>query len=208
MPTINYSRNLVFILFLFLIGTSSLFSQEKHARSGMIATTNNLTSFRSSELKNLEDWKKYNDPRYYSHPDFGRLPENAPCENCVEVLEKRTIDERYFINLNDTKEFFMQRALGDLHYQVNGEWVTIDPSLKPVSGTRYESAYLTDQPAIDFAAARTELKTAGGTLRFNNWKLIVVQNGIEASQYTADWSDYTVGSDGAMIHHDFAVIDG
>lgn len=207
MPTTNYSRNLVFILFLFFIGTTSLFGQEKQAKAGMIATANNLTSFPVSELKNPDEWRKYNDPKYYSHPDFGRLPKNAPCENCVEVLEKRTVDERYFINLNDTKEFFMQRALGDLHHLVNGEWVTIDPSLRPVSATRYESAYLPDQSAIDFAAERTELKTANGTLRFNNWKLIVVQNGTEVNQYTADWSDYTVGSDGAMIHHVFPGID-
>ncbi len=207
MPTTNYSRNLVFILFLFFIGTTPLFGQEKYAQAGMIATTNNLTSFRVSELKNLDEWRKYNDSKYYSHPDFGRLPENAPCDNCVEVLEKRTVDERYFINLNDPKEFFMQRALGDLHYSVNGEWVTIDPSLHPVSAARYESCYLPDQPAIDFASERTELKTANGTLRFNNWKLIVVQDGTEINQFTANWSDYTVGSDGAMIHHIFPGID-
>ncbi|WP_294673254.1 PKD domain-containing protein [uncultured Fluviicola sp.] len=207
MPTTNYSRNLVFILFLFFIGTTPLFGQEKYAKAGMIATANNLTSFPASELKSLDEWRKYNDPKYYSHPDFGRLPKNTPCENCVEVLEKRTVDERYFINLNDTKEFFMQRALGDLHYSVNGEWVTIDPSLHPVSATRYESAYLPDQPAIDFAAGRTELKNANGTLRFNNWKLIVVQNGMEVNQYSANWSDYTVGEDGAMIHHVFPGID-
>ncbi|WP_343636512.1 PKD domain-containing protein [Fluviicola sp.] len=207
MPTINYSGNRVFILLLLLVGMTPLFAQEKHAQSGMIATTNNLTSFPVSESRHLDDWKKYNDPRYYSHPDFGKLPENAPCENCVEVLEKRTVDERYFIDLNDTHQFYLQRALGDLHHQVNGDWVTIDPTLRPVSGTRYESAYLPDQPIIDFAAARTELKMANGTLRFNQWKLIVIQNGTEARKYTADWSDYTVGTDGAMIHHIFPGID-
>ncbi|MGV3609904.1 MAG: PKD domain-containing protein [Fluviicola sp.] len=189
------------------MGITPLFGQEKHAQAGMTAGTKNLTSFRVSETKNLEAWRTHNDPSYYAHPDFGKLPENAPCENCIEVLEKRTIDERYFINLEDTREFYSQRALGDLHQFINGEWVTIEPALHPVSGTRYESGYLSDQPVIDFGDVRTELKTANGTLFFNNWKLIVVQNGIETSQLTANWSDYTVGSDGAMIHSVFPGID-
>jgi gliding motility-associated-like protein len=207
MPTTNYSRNLVFLSFFFLMGITPLFAQEKHAQAGMTAGTNNLTSFRVSETKNLEAWRTHNDPSYYAHPDFGKLPENAPCTNCVEVLEKRTIDERYFVNVDDTHEFYTQKALGDLHQFVNGEWLTIDPALHPVSGTRYESGYLLDQPAIDFSTARTELKTTNGTLRFNNWKLIVVQNGVETNQFTPDWSNYTVGSDGAMIHNIFPGID-
>ncbi|TSJ42483.1 gliding motility-associated C-terminal domain-containing protein [Fluviicola chungangensis] len=207
MLTTNYSRNCVSVLFFFLVGIASLYGQEKHAQSGMTAVEKNLTSFPVSEIRNIEAWRKYNDPGYYSHPNFGKLPENAPCENCIEVLEKRTVDERYFINLEDTHEFYSQKALGDLHERIDGAWVTIEPALHPVSGTRYESGYLSDQPVIDFSAARTELKTANGTLFFNNWKLIVVQNGAESSQLTANWSDYTVGSDGTLIHNVFPGID-
>ncbi len=168
---------------------------------------NRLDGFVIREVTNLESWKKLNDPKYYSHPEFGKLPENAPCDSCVEVLEKRTIDERYFVNAYDNSEFYTQKALGDLHQFINGEWITIEHELHAVSGTRYESGYLLDQAIIDFSTARTELKTPNGTLRFNNWKLIVIQNGIESNQFIPNWSDYTVGSDGALIHNVFPGID-
>ena len=175
--------------------------------SQMQPKAHRLDDFAVRETKNLQSWKKFNDPKYYTHPEFGKLPENAPCDSCVEVLEKRSIDERYFVNINRPSEFYSQKALGDLHQLINGEWVSIEHELHPVSGTRYESGYLLDQPAIDFSAARTELKTAHGTLRFNNWKLIVIRNGIASDEFVADWSDYTVGSDGALIHHVFPGID-
>ncbi|WP_430403559.1 PKD domain-containing protein [Fluviicola sp.] len=207
MPTRNYSTKLAFVFILFFVGIGHLFGQEKQAQSGMTAKANNLTSFPVSEMKNQEEWKKNNLPENYNHPEFGILPENAPCQNCVEVLEKRTIDERYFVSVSDNHEFVTQKALGDLHQLVNGKWLTIKHELHPVSGTRYESGYLLDQPAIDFSTARTELKTANGIIQFNNWKLILVQNGIELTSLIADWSDYTVGADGALIHNVFPGID-
>ncbi|AEA44706.1 PKD domain-containing protein [Fluviicola taffensis] len=208
MPSTNYSGNRVFFLFFFLMGITSLFGQDMHGQSrGMTSTAKNLRSFPISEIKNLDTWKKLNSPKYYSHPEFGKLPKDAPCENCVEVLEKRTIDERYFVNVSNNQEFHTQKALGDLHQFVNGEWVSVEHELHPVSSNRYESGYLLDQAVIDFSTARTELKTANGTLRFNNWKLIVVQNEIESNQFSANWSDYTVGSDGTLIHNVFPGID-
>jgi gliding motility-associated-like protein len=207
MPTRNYSRNLAFVFILFFMGNGHLFGQEKQAQSGMAAKANNLTSFPTSEMNNLEEWRKFNLPENYNHPEFGILPENAPCENCVEVLEKRTVDERYFVSVSDNHEFVTQKALGDLHQLVNGKWLTIKHELHPVSGTKYESGYLLDQPAIDFSTAQTELKTPNGTFQFNNWKLVVVQNGVESNPQIANWSDYTVGSDGALIHNVFPGID-
>lgn len=207
MLTTNYSGNRVFLLLFFVMGITPLFGQEKQARAGMVAKEKNLTTFPVSEINHVDEWKKYNRPENYNHPEFGMLPDNAPCTNCIEVLDKRTIDERYFINLSNTSEFYTQKALGDLHQQVNGQWLSIKHELHPVSGTRYESGYLLDQPAIDFAVKRTELKTLNGTLQFNNWKLIVVQNGAESQVLSADWSDYTVGADGTLIHNIFPGID-
>ena len=189
----------IFSLFLLAVN-NQLFAQ-------MQAKENRLNGFRTREVKNLETWKKFNTPEYYSHPEFGRLPDNAPCDNCVEVLEKRTVDERYFVNVTDNNEFYTQKALGDLHQFVNGSWITIEHELQPASGTRYESGYLLDRPAIDFSTKRTELKTAAGTFEFNNWKLIVVRNESETEEIIPDWSDYTVGSDGALIRNIFPGID-
>ncbi|MDR0802181.1 gliding motility-associated C-terminal domain-containing protein [Fluviicola sp.] len=193
------SGSMLFLL-LSVIAQNQSFSQMKPKE-------NRLNGFQTREVKNLEAWKKFNSPEFYSHPEFGKLPDNAPCENCVEVLEKRKVDERYFINVSDNQEFYTQKALGDLHQWVNGQWISIEHELHPVSGMRYESGYLLDQAAIDFAAKRTELKTANGTFQFNNWKLVVVRNGEESEALAANWSDYTVGPDGALVRNIFPGIN-
>lgn len=86
---------------------------------------NNLTYFSRIKKEQIEDWKKWNNSSDYTHPDFGILPKDAPCEDCVEVLNKRKSDERYFVNIKDTSMFYHQRALGDINYLKDGKWVAI-----------------------------------------------------------------------------------
>lgn len=203
----NFTCKLISI---FIFCTIAIFysnSQEQLPQPGLTSKINNLSSFPRSEVKDLEDWKANNLIENYTHPEFGLLPDNAPCENCIEVLDKRTIDERYFVSISDNKQFFKQKALGDLHQLVDGKWQTIRHELHPVSATRYESGYFLDQPVVDFSAKRTELKTTHGSLHFNNWKLIVNVAGVDSNPILADWSDYTVGADGAFIRNVFPGID-
>ncbi len=168
---------------------------------------NNFTFFSVLKKEHLEEWKKYNSPKYYSHPDFGITQPDAPCPTCVEVLEKRTIDSKYFINYEKPSEFFIQKAIGEFFHQDNNEWVNIDDKLKPVSSGLYQSNYYLEPVGIDVNNKHSYILTDKGKVFFNNWHLFSETNGTETLLDDANWSNYTVGDDGIYIKNIFKGID-
>lgn len=99
------------LLFLFLF-QGVLFAQNQ-AANGMESKENNFSSFSEQKTSDLESWKQINQASYYSHPEFGVLPKDAPCIDCVEDLSKRTMDERYFIDIKNPNQFYQQKAMGN-----------------------------------------------------------------------------------------------
>ena len=168
---------------------------------------NNFTSFTVSKKEHLEEWKKFNKPEYYSHSDFGIDQPTAPCATCVEVLEKRTIDSKYYINYEKPSEFYIQKGIGEFFYKKDNEWVTIDDKLKPVSDGLYQSNYYLEPVGIDVNTKQSYILTESGKVYFNNWQLLSETNGVETPLDNANWSDYTVGDDGIYIKNIFKGID-
>jgi gliding motility-associated-like protein len=72
------------------------------------------------------------------HPEFSTLPYNSPCEDCHELIERRTESTRYFVqNGSEGKTFFEQTAYGPLHIKnAEGFWVSIDARLVYEPGAR------------------------------------------------------------------------
>ena len=57
------------------------------------------------------DGLKHNEHSYLTHHDFGKLTFNAPYgKNVVEVISKRTVDERYYVDLNDQTFFYIEKS--------------------------------------------------------------------------------------------------
>ena len=79
------------ILLLLLSFQSSLFAQHK-AAIGMRSEEANFSSFSDRPIQNIYSWKRINQEAYFSHPEFGVLPSDAPCADCIEDLSKRTED--------------------------------------------------------------------------------------------------------------------
>ena len=69
---------------------------------------------------------------YISYPDFGKLPQNAPCQDCIEILSKRTENEKYFVSSIDPSIFYQQKSYGAINFYKNGNWLTIDERLKKI----------------------------------------------------------------------------
>src|SRR5690606_4860059 len=137
------------------LSANQVLAQNQSSQAGMTVSNRNYTSFPQQVVGNSDLWKSFNAPKDYDHPEFGILPKDAPCTNCVEDLSKRTVDERYFIDLEDPSKFYIQKALGDLHLQHQGDWVSIDHALQAKDDGIYESRF-------DFepAGIRTHLKDA------------------------------------------------
>ena len=122
--TTNHSVLLkVFFLVSFGIAThSSLFAQNT-AAEGMKGKETNFSTFSERLVLNVEGWKQINQQIYYSHPEFGILPSDAPCSDCVEDLSKRKMDERYFVDNKDPNQYYQQKAMGQLHELIDQQLV-------------------------------------------------------------------------------------
>lgn len=174
---------------------------------GMIEKKENYSSFSERIAQNIDFWKKINAKDYYEHPEFGILPPDAPCTACVEDLSKRTPDERYFVDISDPNKFYQQKAMGLLHENVNGQWLSIDHRLSNSSNSIYKSGYTLDRAGFDISQNRSFLETSLGNLSFNRWSLIVKRSDSESESIDANWSQVQVGEDGVFIQEIFPGID-
>lgn len=196
---------------LFLVAFLVLFVSRSFAQEGvneMQKKPYNFSSFtEQTRASDLEEWEKYNSPADFDHPEFGLLPQDAPCKNCVEVLSKRTMDERYFVDLEDPSKYYQQKALGELHAKVGDDWRTIDHHILPVADQVFESKFSGEKAGFDLQNHRTYIETNLGKVYFNKWTLYTKVGEELQLQGHADWSDYSIGDDGVFVHNIFPGID-
>ena len=168
----------------------------------------NFTSFSKPNMaSDLDAWKKLNNAEDQKHPEFGMLPKDAPCQDCIEIYKKRTRDERYFIDSKDHTKYYKQTALGDLSYEKKGQWLTIEHKLKQKSATVYESGYEHEPAGFEVDQKQGYIKTIKGKVAFNSWTLWSRTAGRQTKLANADWSNYTIGDDGVYIKNVFQGID-
>jgi len=201
----NFST-LIILLSVLISLQNSLFAQNK-AAEGMKGEEINFSSFSDRPIHNLASWKRINQPIYFSHPEFGVLPSDAPCSDCIEDLSKRTMDERYFVDNTDQNHYYQQKAMGQLHELIDGQWLTVDHRLKNSSNGVYLSGFQLDRAGFNVNEKSGFLETTLGKLSFNQWKLIVKKEGQLQPSIDADWSNFTIGEDGVKISSIFPGID-
>ncbi len=160
-------------------------------------TEPNYTSFSTPKSSDPAMTAKWNGEKTQGHPNYGILPYDAPCENCTEVLEKRTATTRYFID-NETESgnhFYAQQAYGMINYQdENGNWREVNHRLRPTDKPKVFEA--PDQPfplKIDINTGAISTVNEGYELSFSN---AIMVNGGDIS---ANYDTYTVGDDGAWV---------
>lgn len=166
----------------------------------------NFTSFSKPKYSEPEETAKHNRSEAKNHSEYGILPFNAPCDSCVEVLDKRTEDTRYFIeNGSDGREFHTQQSYGPMHYKAfDGMWHTIDYRLKPTNQTNVFGA--SDQlfpVSIDLGLQTTSVRNESHILKFGNWSLSYSKEGEVTQTHTSNTSNYTAGDDGVLISNTF-----
>jgi|GEM_PF-2422664 len=207
--TRKFGRFSLFITFIIVqFSTSPLIAQNDKAQEGMYVKEDNLTSFkRINQIQHTDAWLMMNSEKYQSHPEFGVLAENAPCQNCVEVLSKRKVDERYYVEADDTSKFYIQKAFGELHVNQNGNWVTIDHQLKPKGNGIYLSDYYLNPITINTATGYVTMDVGSGEVNLNNWSLYKRVNGQLTNLASANWSNFTAGDDGVYVNNIFDGID-
>jgi gliding motility-associated-like protein len=207
---LNYKKYQFNILIVFLLSPLLVLCQQQvNGNKNLKPLIENFTSF--SKVTNsayLSQWETENKGAYKQHPEFGIMPFNGPSGDLVEVLEKRQIDYRYFINPNKPSEFFIQQARGDLHYKKDGKWLTIEHHLLNKGNGIFEANRQPEPVGFNTNEKAAYIKTLDGKVNFNQWKLFGIdKENNEVLLAEADWTIYSAGDDGLLITNIFPGID-
>jgi gliding motility-associated-like protein len=146
------------------------------------------------------------------HPEYGITPFNTQCKECMELIDKRTINTRQYIDKKTSKVFYSQQSMFPLHYKKseNDIWRTIDWRLHP---TNTAGIYIADnQPVItkcDLNRKTTSVIEHGIEFEFNkNLTFYFYQENVASTKpETGNYSDYTIGEQGLLVKNVWNGID-
>jgi len=172
----------------------------------MIVNDNNFRTFTPITYDITAELKKLTPIQFQDHPEFGILPFNAPCQNCYELIHKRTDTTRIFVEKgSEGTQFYSQASYGAIHYKDDeGNYLTYDHRMREIiPGSKIYKANSQGTPLeINVAEKNTKLYLADGTIFvFNNHLTLFHQSdlGVVNSLGSADWTHSTAGDDGVKI---------
>jgi len=156
----------------------------------------------------IEAGEKYNDPQYYNHPDFGLLTFDAPAgKSVVEDLSKRSAYERFYVDVNEPSFFYIEKSTKPINYYQNGYLRAIDPSLKLASAGVYRASAQPCPTELNTVLKCSRIDLGGQIFGFNNVMLRVVHHDHSVQLFSPNWSQITVGNNGAYISQVFPGVD-
>ncbi|MBK6527952.1 MAG: hypothetical protein IPG07_21800 [Crocinitomicaceae bacterium] len=127
-------------------------------------------------------------------------------EKCGRRSFKRTLDERYYVDLDDQNFFYVEKSSRPINFYKDGLLIAIDPSLHKVNDTYYESGAQPVPTALDLLNKKVILKI-GGQEFFSHLTLELTDFSNQVSLVEANWSNIVVGNFGAYITDLFPGID-
>ncbi len=180
--------------------------------AGMSGKEYNYVSFMAPAKKEvIEELSKRTSDKLKNHPEYGVLPYNAPSENCYEILADRTATTRHYLKKGTNGSgFYNQAGAGPINYQDNnGNWRAIDPRMFPTDNANvFEAANQLSPTRIDLTKNEVSINNRNNVLSFNrNLKLYHQTEEGTKLVASADWSQATVGNDGARVKNIFPGIN-
>ncbi|MBL4703248.1 MAG: HYR domain-containing protein [Flavobacteriales bacterium] len=188
-------------------------TQNHQSRNGMVSKERNYYSFENAPQSVIHsELNVHTDQKFQSHPEYGVLPYNAQCEDCFEVIDKRTATSRYYIQKGSNgTDFYNQEGMMPINYlDANGDWRAIDPRMfpSPNEPNVYRAINQEFPTEIDLNNNEVAVSNKGNQLVFN--KKLKLFHKTETSKTLvaiANWNNSTVGVDGAYITNVFPGID-
>ncbi len=190
-------------------------SQSVMAKNAMTATPLNYRSF-TKPFKNHSAEATTANAGYENHPEAGLLFLGTPCDNCYELIGKRTETTKTFqkegISEDGGKEVMVQTSTMPMHYRdAAGNWRTITTNLEPDNEHKgiYAAAAQPTPVIINATDKFSSLGKAGERIRFNNnLELIYAkQDGSETSLGAANWTNHTAGDEGVYVTNAWPGVD-
>lgn len=197
--------NKSFILLLLIFFDLCVFAQS----TSMVATTPNYTSFAIPSQTIITSQLNSETPiAYHSNPDYGVLPLNAPCDECVELINKRTDYAREFV---EGTKVYSQTGYNKINYvDSNGYYREINYYLYPTSQSDVYASLKQPVPTyVDAGNKKLVINYDGNRFEFaRNLKLIFQDSlGFKSILALANWSQLNVGKEGVFVTNIFPDID-
>lgn len=194
-------------VFLLVIVSICLYSQ------GMTVKQYNFTSFSTDRKFIPEILEQQSTAQSKQHPEYGILPYNAQCTNCVELVAKRTVDSRQFFNPYQPNHTYSQKSFFPMHYRESEKdiWRTIDFRLRPDeknSGV-YKAIHQPVPTICDLHRKTTSLFVNGFQFEFNHRLSMYFfdENDAYTKTEEGNYADYTIGEEGLHIKNIWQGID-
>ena len=210
---LRIKKHVIYIPIIALFFHTFTFAQQhsfvNEKKQTMQKEKDNFNSFTlPQKSKHITQWQSENKKEFIQHPEFGTMAFNGPKGDLVELLNKRAVDYRYYINPDHPSEFFIQQSLGDLHYKKDGHWLTIDHHIFNKGNGIFEATNQPEPVGFNTSIGISYIVTPSGKVNFNQWKLYGIdQENNEHLIADANWNNFTAGDDGLYILNIFPGID-
>jgi len=214
----HFCRFGFFLLFLaFVFAGVSLYGQETaiHAKNMLNAGPHNYTFFSESKSDTSGEVIRDN-PGFEQHPEIGRLFAETPCDNCYELIGKRTLNSKTFIKKGTNgKDIMLQTSSMPMHFKdEKGNWRTIVAGLQPDKTVKegkgvYSASHQESPVIVNLNEKFTSLGNPGSGILFNNQLELIYKSptGEEKSLGTAEANSYTAGDEGVYIKNAWPGVD-
>lgn len=175
----------------------------------MTSSVLNFTSFSAPKSKIVNEQLDEATPlAFKSNPEYGVLPTDASCIDCVELIHLRTDSTRQYVN---GTQVYVQKGNCSINYvDANGFYRDNVRFMKPSGVTgEYEASNQKYPTFINKNSQSVSIKF--GTDKFDfckNLKLYFQDSlGVKTLLHSANWSGATVGDDGLFITNIFPNVD-
>ncbi|MCH2226047.1 MAG: hypothetical protein MK066_14860, partial [Crocinitomicaceae bacterium] len=124
-----------------------------------------------------------------------------------EVISKRKIDERYYIDLDDPTYFYIEKSTIPINYKKDGYFRAIDYSLHNKGHGLYQANQQPFPTSIDINNSNTTLEINGREMKFNQYTLKQINMDNSIIYHDANWSNISITNFSAIIENIFPEID-
>lgn len=163
-------RLLIFSVLLIFSFSASAQLAVSDTSGGMEVFHPNFNSFPDHHQVITAELDSLTPDSYHDHPEYGVLPYNAPCTDCIELLQKRTPTSRYFVkNGSHGTKFYVQTSADNFNYtDANNRMRSVDPNLQPAGNGLYQASQMPSPATLNATDGTTTLELLPGLpLQFN-----------------------------------------
>jgi len=175
--------------------------------------TNNFYTFSSNEKVNSNDIADYTSPNFFRHPEFKINPLYTPCSNCFELLQKRDLYSRVYVESGSkAKHTYTQQSYLPMNYDDGHGWIcSIDPRLKKVDELHFSASQQPVKTSYDAITHSISIIAQGAKLRFGDQMKVYYETDrkqqIPYSNSNGNYQVFTAGDDGVQIKEVFPGLD-